>query len=135
MDEKKAPMPAVESTLKAEEIPTQHIKPLYRGTQIIWYLLLVIEILLGFRFFLRLLGANPTAGFTQFITVITWPFAGPFLNVFRVTRVEGSVFEWTTILAMFFYFLVATLIVKLFVMGKPVTTAEAEKKLPEQDKM
>ena len=33
-------------------------KPLYRGTQIIWYLLGLLEALLAFRFVLKLLAAN-----------------------------------------------------------------------------
>ena len=131
----KPPMPKVEATLKEEAIATHRIKPLYRGTQVVWYILLVIEIILGFRFFLKLFGANPNAGFTSFIYTLSRPFAQPFVNVFRASRVEGSVFEWTTLLAMFVFLLLAFLINKLFVMSKPVTTAEAEKKLPEQEKL
>ena len=128
-------MPQVEATLKEEEVGTHRYKPLYRSTQVVWYILLVVEILLGFRFFLKLFGANPSAGFSRFIYTVTWPFAQPFINVFRVTQVEGSVFEWTTLLAMFVYLLLALLIIKLLVMYKPITTKEAEKKLPEQEKL
>jgi len=127
-----AEMPRVDSTLKEEQLPTQRIKPLYRVTQVVWYILGLIEILLVLRFFLKLFGANPQAGFTQFIYVITQIFAGPFLLVFRVSSAEGSVFEWSTLLAMAVYFLVAWLIVKALIMSKPVSTKEANKKLPEQ---
>lgn len=109
------------------------VKPLYRGTQIVWYILNVVEVLLLFRFILKLLGANTAAGFTQFIYGITYPFAEPFLNVFSVTRVAGSVFEWTTLLAMLVYWIIAWGIVRLIVMGKPVTTTEAHRKLNNQD--
>ena len=108
-------------------------KPLYRGTQVVWYLLGLIEILLAFRFVLKLLGANPSAGFTDFIYSITYVFAAPFLNVFRVTQVAGSVFEWTTILAMFVYWVIAFGIIKLFLMGKTVSTLEAAVKLDKQE--
>jgi len=91
-------------------------KPLYRGTQIVWYILGIIEILLVFRFILKLLGANSEAGFTNFIYMITQVFASPFLSVFRITKVEGSIFEWTTILAMFVYWIIALGIIKLFLM-------------------
>ena len=37
-------------------------KPLYRGTQIVWYILGVLEIALLFRFVMKFLGANPAAG-------------------------------------------------------------------------
>lgn len=109
-------------------------KPLYRGTQIVWYVLGLIEVLLAFRFALKLLGANSGAGFTSFIYGVTYIFAEPFLNVFRVTRIEGSIFEWTTILAMFVYWIVAIGIVKLFLMGRTVSTPEAAVKLDSQDK-
>jgi hypothetical protein len=53
--------------------------------------------------------------------------------VFRITRVEGSVFEWTTLLAMLVYWLIALALIKLLVMGKPVSTPEAAVKLDRQD--
>ena len=109
-------------------------KPLYRGTQIVWYILGFVEIVLAFRFLLKLMGANPEAGFTSLIYGISAPFAAPFLAVFRVQRVEGSVLEWTTLLAMLVYWLIAWGIVKLFVMGKDVSTPEAAVKLDQQDK-
>jgi hypothetical protein len=109
-------------------------KPLYRGTQIVWYVVGLLEALLAFRFVLKLLGANVAAGFTSFIYGITQPFAAPFLSVFKITKVEGSIFEWTTILAMLVYWLIAWAIVKLFLMGKTVSTPEAAVKLDNQDK-
>lgn len=108
-------------------------KPLYRGTQIVWYIVGLLEVLLAFRFVLKLLGANAGAGFTSFIYGVTRPFTAPFLNVFRVGRVEGSVFEWTTLLAMLVFWLVGEGLVRLFVMGKPVSTPEAAAKLDQQD--
>ena len=109
-------------------------KPLYRGTQIVWYILGIIEILLAFRFVLKLFGANPLAGFTSFVYSITQVFASPFLNVFGITKLEGSTFEWTTILAMFVYWVIALGIIELFLMGKTVSTPEAAVKLNAQEK-
>ncbi len=109
-------------------------KPLYRGTQIVWYVLGLIEALLAFRFVLKLLGANAEAGFTYFIYTVTYVFAAPFLNVFRMTQVSGSIVEWTTLLAMFVYFAAAYGIIKLFLMGKTVSTPEAAVKLNAQEK-
>ncbi|MDP3997697.1 MAG: YggT family protein [Candidatus Andersenbacteria bacterium] len=110
-------------------------KPLFRGTQIVWYLLGLIEVLLAFRFVLKLLGANPAAGFTSFIYGVTYPFAAPFLTVFRSSQiVQGSVFEWTTLLAMLVYGIIAWGIIKLFMMGRTVSTPEAAAKLDDQEK-
>jgi len=109
-------------------------KPLFKGTQIAWYLLSLLEVLLAFRFVLKLMGANAGAGFTNFIYALTWPFTAPFLAVFPKTAVEGSIFEWTTLLAMLVYWMIALAIVRLFLMSKTVSTGEAAAKLEEQDK-
>jgi len=108
-------------------------KPIYRGTQVVWYVLGLIESLLAFRFVLKLLGANPEAGFSSFIYAVTYIFAAPFLNVFSISQVAGSIFEWTTILAMFVYWALAMGIIKLFLMSKTVSTGEAAVKLEEQE--
>jgi hypothetical protein len=107
-------------------------KPLYRGTQIVWYILGLIEALLIFRLILKLFGANPNAGFSDFIYSVSHVFAAPFLSVFNISTVEGSVLEWTTLLAMLVYWIIGWGIVKLFTMGKTVSTPEAAVKLDEQ---
>ncbi len=109
------------------------VRPLYRSTQIVWYVLNVIEVLLAFRFILRLLGANPAAGFTQFVYSLSYIFYQPFISVFNPTYAAGAVFEWTTLLAMLVYWLAAWGIVRLIVMGKPVSEFEAHEKLNRQD--
>ncbi len=108
-------------------------QPLYRGTQVVWYLVGLVDLLLVFRFVLKFLGANPTAGFSSFIYTVTQPLAAPFLTVFRISRIEGSVFEWTTLLAAFVYWLIGWGITKLFLMSKTVSTPEAAIKLDEQE--
>lgn len=107
-------------------------KPLYKGIQVIWYLLGILEILLGFRVILKLLGANAEAGFTGFIYGISNIFIAPFSAVFPMTKVSGSIFEWTTILAMVVYWIIAFGIIQLFLMGKTVSTSEAADKLDRQ---
>ena len=108
-------------------------KPLYRGTQIVWYILGVVEVLLAFRFILKLLAANGAAGFTQLIYGITYLFTAPFLAVFQRTEVVGSIFEWSTLLAMLVYWIIAWGIIKLFLMSKTVSTPEAAAKLERQE--
>lgn len=104
-------------------------KPLYRGTQVTWYLIGLLETILTFRFLLKLLGANASAGFTDFIYTISTPFIIPFTTVFGTSRVENSVFEWTTILAAAVYLLAGWGIIKIFLMSKTVSTPEAASKL------
>jgi hypothetical protein len=93
-----------------------------------------VEATLILRFVLKLFGANPQAGFTSFIYAITNFLVAPFLKVFGVTQVLGSVFEWTTLLAMLIYWVVALAIVKLLLIGKSISTPEAAAKLDKEDK-
>jgi hypothetical protein len=104
-------------------------KPLYRGTQIVWYILSIIEVFLALRFVLKLFAANPLAIFSNLVYSISYPFVMPFLNVFQISKVDYTVFEWTTLLAMFIYWLLAWGIINLFFMSKTVSTSEAASKL------
>jgi hypothetical protein len=108
-------------------------KPLYKGTQIVWYILGVIEVLLAFRFILKLMGANPEAGFSSFIYGLSYVFAAPFLQVFSTSSLAGSTFEWTTLLAMLVWWIIAFGIIKLFFMSKTVSTSEAAVKLDREE--
>ena len=116
-----------------EQNKNQLVRPLYRGTQIIWYILYIVETILLFRFILKLLGANSGAGFTQFIYGITAPLAAPFITVFRSLRIASTTVEWSTLLAMLVYWLAAWGIVRLLVMGRPVNNKEARYHLREQE--
>jgi len=100
-------------------------KPLYRGTQAVWYVAGVIEAILGLRFLLRLIAANPAAGFTDFIYSLSRPFVAPFVNIVKNARLEGSVFDWNTLIAMAVYWLLAWAIVRVFFISRPVGELEA----------
>lgn len=117
-------------TYNSSSATTQSI---FRANQVVWYILGVLEVILLFRFLLKLFAANPAAGFTDFIYSITQPLVAPFLSVFRISSVEGSIFEWTTLLALFVYWLVATGIMQLLAMSRTVSTHEARKVLEVQD--
>ena len=110
-------------------------KPIFRGTQIIRYALVTLEILLASRFILKMTAANSAASFTSFIYGVTWPFTQPFISVFQITKVEGSVFEWTTILAMLVYWIIALGIVRIFLIIKTVSTPEAANALKKQENL
>lgn len=74
---------------------------------IVYFVFGAIIVLLGLRFALLLLGANPDAAFTQLILSLTAPFMAPFNAVFGETAISGSVFEWSALLAMAVYALIA----------------------------
>ena len=79
----------------------------------IYLLFGILEGLLGIRFVLGLLGANPAAGFAQFIYGITGPFIAPFVGLFGQPRFEGSVFEFNSLVAILVYALIAWVLVKI----------------------
>lgn len=108
-------------------------RPLYRGAQVVWYALFVVEGLLGMRFALKLFQANPDAFFTGLIYNLTSVFVYPFVTVFQNASMQGSVLEWTTLLAMLIYWLLAVAAIKLFVMSKPVSAVEADSRLTEDN--
>jgi uncharacterized protein YggT (Ycf19 family) len=120
-------------TIGAKPIQAQSVvNPIrlrFRGAQVVWYLLGVIEIILFLRFVLKFIGANQAAGFTQFIYAISYPFAGAFANVVSPSRIGNSVIDWSILGAIIIYGLVAWGIVKLFVMTQPVSDQEAHNKL------
>ncbi len=102
-------------------------KTIFRSNQVIWYVLGIIETLLLFRFLFKVLGANPFSGFTDFIYNLTNPLEAPFSGIFRVEVSKFSVFEWSTLIAMGVYALLAYGIIKLFEFIKPVSPEEVEK--------
>ena len=87
--------------------------------QAIFLLFGILEALLGIRFVLGLLAANPTAGFAQLIYGMTAPFLAPFVGLFGQPDFGGMVFEWNALIAIVVYALLAGLLVKLmvFLMG------------------
>lgn len=84
---------------------------------IIWYILGVIEIMLAFRFALKLFGANPSSGFVDFVYNVSGVLTAPFDNIFNVARSKSAdvqaVFEPSILVAAAVYALIAWGIIKL----------------------
>ena len=58
----------------------------FQITQIMWSILDLLEILLGLRFMLKLIAANPDSGFAAFMYGITGPFVAPFTDSVSYTH-------------------------------------------------
>ena len=82
-------------------------------TQIIWAILGLLEILLGLRFALKVIAANPHSGFAVFIYGITKPFLAPFTALVGTPKSGGTVFEVTTLIAMAVYALLFWIVVSV----------------------
>jgi YggT family protein len=82
----------------------------------------VIEVLIGLRFVLRLLGANPASAFVNMVYDWSTPFVAPFSGIFgqNATVVPGtgvvtqSVFDWTALIALVVIGLIIGLLGRLF---------------------
>lgn len=83
---------------------------LRKVNQIIWLVAVVLEVLIAFRVFLKLIAANPQSGFASFIYSVTAPFLAPFAGLTSTPTASGSVLEISSIIAMAVYALVFWLI-------------------------
>ena len=90
------------------------IKPAFRGTQVIWYVLSFLEVTLALRFTLKLFGASPDNWFAGLVYAMTNVLIAPFLYVIRDTRVLERNFEFATLLTMFVLWLIAVGISVMF---------------------
>lgn len=74
----------------------------------------LIDILLIFRFVLKLLAANPQAEFVNWVYDTTQPLLNPFIQAFPTPQVSGGfTLEFTTLFAIFVYTFVGYLVQEL----------------------
>jgi cation transport ATPase len=85
----------------------------YWITTITYFVLGILEVLLGLRLIFRLLGANEYNNFITFLYTLTHVFVGPFNGIFNDQALGHSVFEVSTLIAMLIYALLAWGIVSL----------------------
>ena len=74
----------------------------------------ILVTMIGLRFVLKALVANPDNAFVQFVYNVTEPFVAPFLTIFPATsNRDGQVWEWSSLIAIGVYLLLNWLIAKL----------------------
>ena len=125
----------VEPVVQRTETVTQQVRPIVQTTEpvsqqtqtvkthtenlgarnIVGAFFGLIEILIGFRFVLKLFGANTGSGFVQFMNGVTGFFVNLFRGIFAEVSIGGgnAVFEPASIIAMIVVALVAWFIFKL----------------------
>jgi cation transport ATPase len=92
------------------------------AARVVWLIAGVILTLLAIRFVFIMLGANPNSGFVNFIYSVSHPFAAPFFGIFGYTQSLGNAkVEWTTLVAMAVYALIAWGIARLLTIRHPRT--------------
>ncbi len=92
-----------------------------RSTTFLWivnsifWVVGMLEILLGMRFLLRLLGANPQNQFAQLINNLSAPFIAPFSTLFISPTADSGakIFDVNIVIAILAYALLSYLFVSL----------------------
>lgn len=87
--------------------------------------LAIAEALLALRFVLELLGANPYAGFTQWIFVTASPLMEPFNNIFQsLVFLERYAINFSVLCAMVVYALLGTFLLRVLASGRASVSRE-----------
>lgn len=86
---------------------------LFQITRIMWTILGILEVLLGLRFLLKLIGANPESGFAWLIYGITGLFVMPFTDLVSNWYNGKTILEVTTLIAMAVYVLFYWIVVRV----------------------
>ena len=87
--------------------------------RVVWFVAGVIDIFIAVRFVLLLLGANQGAGLVDFVYGLTGVLVAPFVGIFGEPTYGRFMFEWSSVLAVAVYTLIAWGIVKLITLTRP----------------
>ncbi len=102
-------------------------------SRVIMFAFGVIEVLIGARFVLMLLGANAEAGFVKMIYGVSGVFMAPFVAVFDTQTADGAVFEWSALVAIAVYALFAWGLVALIRAVSPRSQSQTVERVESKD--
>jgi len=89
------------------------------AARVIWFLGDLLMLLLAFRFFLALFGANPANWFANLIYTVSRPFVAPFFSLFNYNyQIGTSRFEVYTLVAIVVYGVIAWLLARLVTLNR-----------------
>ncbi len=98
----------------AERSVSRGASPLATWIGVIYIVLAVVDGLIAIRFVLKLLAANPEAGFARLVYGVTAPLVAPFSGLLaNPASSSGNQFEVTSLAAMAVYALAAWLLVRI----------------------
>lgn len=102
-------------------------------SRVIMFVFSVIEVFIGIRFVLMLLGANAEAGFVKMVYAVSGVFMAPFLTIFNTQKVDGAVFEWSALVAIAVYALVAWGLTELIRAVSPRSQSQTVERVESED--
>ncbi len=110
------PLPSTRrDTVSGDLVPTRvvqtPVRPVYRVSvpaylrmiQLIWFVVAVVDVLVGIRFLLELFGASTASPFVTLVYRLTAPPVGPFRNIFPVSGEGAYQFEPAALVAIVIY--------------------------------
>ena len=96
------------STDRRRQVHTEVRRPIEAVlSRVVMFVFGVIEVLIGIRFVLKLFGANAEAGFVKLIYAVSDVFMAPFNAIFGTQHVSGGTIEWSALVAIVVYALIA----------------------------
>ena len=101
------------SELTIRDLGAEQRLRLFKAEQAVWLVFGILDVLIGIRVVLKLIGANPANAFAHFIYSIAALFLGPFFGLTRTPSSGGMVLEVSSIIAMIIYALIAWGIVRV----------------------
>ena len=118
--ERTAPIQPVAPVQLAQPLPSAQpiqrspgVSVAERAAQITYLVLGVVEALIITRVILKLLAANPEAGFVRFIYNVSAPLVAPFQGIFPTPVTQNSVLELSALVAIAVYAVIAWALVRL----------------------
>ncbi len=96
-----------------EDVGAQHRQNINRLMQFLWLIFGVLEALIGLRFFLKLIAANPDSPFSQLVYTFTDLYMWPFAGLTSSPSAGGMILEVPAIIAMFVYALLAWVLISV----------------------
>jgi len=96
-----------------QDVNLENRQAVYKVTQLVWLFFGLLEGLIGFRIFLKVIAANPNNWFTAFVYQISEIFLWPFQNIIVNPSFDGFVLEISSFIAMLVYALLAWALVRL----------------------
>ena len=122
------------SSARRQQVHTETRSPIeVIIARVVSYVFGVVEVLIAIRFVLLLLGANPAAGFVAFIYSVSGIFMAPFVAVFQTQTAAGATFEWSALVALAVYALIAWGIVTLITAVTPRRSSETVERVEQNE--
>jgi hypothetical protein len=107
-------------------VVTEQSRYNFRAAAIIGFVAGVVNVLIGLRFVLRLLGASTQSAFVNAIYAVSAPLVAPFHGIFGDSATNGNYFETAALVAIVIYALIGWgLIVLVRILTAPHGTKPA----------